>query len=123
MAPPKPRLVLRVGVTGHRPNRFDATAQAIVRHKLEAVFSQLRNAAVALHQRECDVFDPAPPEIRIVSALAEGADRVVAEAGLATGFGLDVLLPFPAEVYETDFEEDASRAQFRELLARARARF
>jgi hypothetical protein len=123
MAPPKPRLVLRVGVTGHRPNRFDAAAQTIVRHKLESVFSQLRIAAVALHQREADVFDPAPPEIRIVSALAEGADRVVAQAGLTAGFDLDVLLPFPAETYETDFEAEASREEFRELLAKARAQF
>jgi hypothetical protein len=123
MAPPKPRLVLRVGVTGHRPNRFDAAAQTIVRQKLASIFSQLQTAAVALHQRESDVFDPAPPEIRIVSALAEGADRVVAQAGLTAGFDLDILLPFPAETYETDFETEASREEFRALLAKARARF
>jgi len=121
--PPKPRLTLRIGVTGHRPNRFDEGAQRSVRTALERVFAEIKNAATSLLAREACFFDGAPPEIRVVSALAEGADRVVAEAGLAAGLPLDVLLPFPAAIYETDFAAAESKAVFRDLLKRARVRF
>lgn len=122
MAPPKPRLVLRIGVTGHRPRMFSDAAQAAVRRKLDALFPEILATANALHAREQAFFNSDPPEIRIVSALAEGADRVVADAGLAAGFALDSLLPFSEEVYEGDFETDESKSHFRTLLDKSSAR-
>ena len=58
-------------------------------------------------------------ELVIVSSLAEGSDRIVAEAGLAAGFALQVVLPFDRAEYERDFETQMSRREFEELLARA----
>ena len=55
----------------------------------------------------------------IVSSLAEGSDRIVAAAGLAIGFALQAVLPFDTAEYERDFETQASRREFDELLARA----
>jgi hypothetical protein len=55
----------------------------------------------------------------IVSSLAEGSDRIVAAAGLAAGYGLQVILPFARAEYERDFETPMSRSEFEELLARA----
>ena len=55
----------------------------------------------------------------IVSSLAEGSDRIVAAAGLAAGFALQVVLPFKRAEYALDFETQASRREFEELLARA----
>ncbi|HEX3090921.1 MAG TPA: hypothetical protein VHQ23_19865 [Ilumatobacteraceae bacterium] len=56
----------------------------------------------------------------VVSSLAEGADRMVADLVLARPRGgLSVVLPLAAEDYERDFTTDASVAQFRALLARA----
>ena len=59
--------------------------------------------------------------MRIVSPLAEGSDRIVAEAGLALGAELQCPLPFASAEYERDFEAASSRAEFHSLLARASA--
>lgn len=56
---------------------------------------------------------------RIVSPLAEGADRWIARAGLAAGWPLVAVLPLPRAEYERDFTAAASRAEFAQLLAAA----
>jgi hypothetical protein len=57
--------------------------------------------------------------LRVVSPLAEGADRLVAKAGLAHGAELVTPLPFPRALYMRDFETAASREEFDALLALA----
>jgi hypothetical protein len=59
----------------------------------------------------------------IVSSLAEGSDRIVAEAGLAAGFDLEVVLPLGRAEYVHDFETQESRARLEQMLARASAVF
>jgi len=54
----------------------------------------------------------------LMSALAEGADRLAAEVALDAGIGLIVPLPMQQELYEQDFDEE-SRRQFRQVLERA----
>lgn len=54
--------------------------------------------------------------MQIVSPLAEGADRLVAEEGLDLGAGLRAPLPFSAADYELDFPNSVDA--FRALLAR-----
>jgi len=61
--------------------------------------------------------------LRILSPLAEGADRIVAHAGLTMGADLQCVLPFDAEEYSQDFETEASRKEFHALLAKASAIF
>jgi hypothetical protein len=61
--------------------------------------------------------------IVLLSALAEGADRLVAREALDAGFSLVVPLPLPVEEYEKDFATPKSVAEFRGLLARAEASF
>jgi hypothetical protein len=51
--------------------------------------------------------------------LAEGADRLVAEIGLAAGAVLWAPLPLPPTEYERDFATPASQQEFRRLLAAA----
>jgi hypothetical protein len=68
-------------------------------------------------------FEAGTPELVVVSALAEGADRIVAEAGLAAGAVLDVVLPSAQASYEADFRTQRSKAEFRSLLHRARSAF
>lgn len=56
----------------------------------------------------------------MVSALAEGADRVVARRVLArAGNGLTAVLPMPPADYRKDFATDASQQDFTALLAAA----
>src|SRR5208282_358321 len=59
----------------------------------------------------------------VVSSLAEGSDRLVAEAGLAAGFGLEAVLPLTRAEYARDFDRPSSRAAFERLLARSAAVF
>jgi hypothetical protein len=62
----------------------------------------------------------APTLLRAVSSLADGADRLLAEAVLATeGGSLEVPLPFEVGDYRSDFSTVESLNQFDSLLARA----
>ena len=56
---------------------------------------------------------------RLVSPLAEGSDRIVAEEASARGWELVSLLPFSREDYEKDFHSEESRLEFERLLAQA----
>ena len=68
-----------------------------------------------------NVYRADPPQLRVVSSLAEGADRIVAQEALALGYELDCPLPFERFEYERDFADQASIAEYRALLAKARS--
>ncbi len=62
-------------------------------------------------------FGPGP--LTVYSALAEGADRMVARRALAyPDAKLIAVLPLPVDEYRKDFGSEASREEFEELLAR-----
>ena len=96
---------LRVAVTGHRPDRLRASDLPGLRAVMREVMTLLGQAGGG--------------DVTVVSPLAEGADRLAAEAALAAGFRLVCPLPFPRDEYARDFAESASEAAFRALLARA----
>ena len=129
--PPKPRLALTLGVTGHRLTRA-ATAEdggaaprpfdiASVAKALEAAFAAAAAGLAAIGAEARASFSEAPPIMTLISSLAEGADRIAARAALDAGFALDVVLPCPAPIYAQTFVDDASREAFASLSARARA--
>ena len=95
----------RIGVTGHRHMEDTAALRATIAAALERARARAPGGA---------------PGWAIVSALAEGADRVVADIAM-TSFGarLEAVLPLPPSDYERDFATPASRAEFASLLARA----
>jgi hypothetical protein len=121
--PPKPRLALAVGVIGHRPNRLPEAVRGTVAAQIGAVMDAIALAAGAAQADAADAeyYTAQAPLLSIVNALAEGADRMAAEAALARGYVLDVPLPFAPETYEQDFAGEESRAAFRALLKRARS--
>ncbi len=100
------RLPLIIGVTGHRDLRADARP---------AIARQVRD--ILLHFKNSY---PATPII-LLSPLAEGADRLVAEVALEAGIGASLMaaLPMPREIYARDFDTGTSRAEFNRLLANA----
>jgi len=57
--------------------------------------------------------------VDVVSSLAEGADRLVAHAGLDRGGSLVALLPLAVADYLDDFADEVSRQEFNDLLAAA----
>ena len=119
--PPVARLVVRVGVTGHRANGLvnaeESVLRAAVRDVLESVLSVCEGV---LASDDCG-YAPEPPTVRIISPLAEGSDRIVAQEGLALGLELHAPLPFERAEYEQDFKTSHSRRDFHELLSQATA--
>lgn len=106
---PASERVVRVGVTGHRTFADPEGAEQRVREGL------LRLLALAGNGGGDDRV-----RFEVISALAEGADRLVARQALALpGTTLSVVLPFPSEDYVTDFATEDSRREYAELLARA----
>jgi hypothetical protein len=130
--PPKPRLALTLGVTGHRltraptagedggaaPRPFDVAAVA---KALEAAFAAAAAGLAAIGADAKANFSEVPPIVTLISSLAEGADRIAARAALEARFALDVILPCPAPIYAQTFIDDASRQEFASLSSRARA--
>lgn len=102
--PKRIAIPLVVAVTGHR----DLVAKEIpgLRERVRALFEELRTRY---------------PErrLRVMSPLAEGADRLVAEEALALGVELIVPLPMPREAYIKDFQTEESVREFDRLCAAA----
>jgi hypothetical protein len=120
----RPRACLRVGVTGHRTGpKLEVHQQPAVRATVARLFEALSQSFREAVNGADWAFAPGPPELVVLSALAEGADRIVADAGLAAGAVLDVVLPTTQASYEADFQTQRSKTQFRGLLSRARSVF
>ena len=119
----RPRLSLAVGVVGHRPPRLAAQEMEAVAARIGAVLRKIEGAAHAMNDEHAASFASCHPEFRLISALAEGADQLAADAALAAGWALDVALPFPREVYEADFPDPSARRRHLEQLSAARCVF
>ena len=111
----KPRLCLAIGVTGHRAHRLDAANIAAVQAAVEATLGQLRAAMAAVHGQHHAAFADGAPQLRMVSALADGADTIVAKAALAVGWRVDACLPFPRHQYAQDFAAGLANVEFAAL--------
>jgi hypothetical protein len=105
------RLPLIIGVTGHRDLRDQDVPR--LEREVAAIFEGLRRDYLA--------NDPETPVI-VLSALAEGADRLVARVALAQGARLIAPLPMPLAEYRRDFEpglKPGNVAEFDSLLTQA----
>ncbi len=76
--------------------------------------SKITHGILAAHSK---VLAAEPPNLRLVTSLAEGADTIVAHAARECGYQLDVILPFPKAAYveAQQFSTDAKRI-FEEFL-------
>jgi len=98
------RVPIVLAVTGHR---------AIPMQDEEALCKAVKSELNLISKS-----NPHSPCI-LISALAEGADRLVANCALDLGWQLCSVLPLTQDDYETDFRDDESVAEFRELLTRS----
>ena len=90
--------ILRIGVTGHRSFAdHDQVAESVT-----SVLDRLLEGGA----------DPV-----VVTSLAEGADRFVAEMVVSRSGSLEVILPLEVADYERDFGTESSRSEFTGLLA------
>jgi hypothetical protein len=97
-------LPLVIGIVGHR--HLEPAHRAVYETRIREVFDYLRTRY------------PATP-LRVLSSLAEGADRIAAAVALEQGWELLVPLPMAQAEYERDFPESVT--EFRALLARVPA--
>jgi len=105
-APAAPAPVLRLGVTGHRRLTNPDGVAAAVRTALHREILQAAGLS-------------ALPAVRILTCLAEGADRLVARVALEEpAAALSAVLPIPPADYAEEFNSPASRQEFEELLRR-----
>lgn len=118
------QLAFRVSVTGTRmiPAAMEATVRKAVAEILGAIRATVERLAAmpGMHEIYAAPSGRVVPHLRVVSPLAEGADRLVAEEALKRGYALDAILPFEQSEYERDFPESLDR--FRTLLAHAGGR-
>jgi hypothetical protein len=98
-------LPIIVGVTGHRDLRAE---------DIKALTRTTRGILADLQHRH-----PSTPLV-LLSPLAQGADRLVAQVALDLKIDMIVPLPMPQDEYERDFQEAGSLQEFRNLLARAK---
>lgn len=99
----QPTLPLVIGVTGHR----DLVTEDIpdLKKRLRSIFSDLKK-------------EYSNTSLLLMSALADGADRLAADVALEMGLELFVPLPMPQELYKEDFSE-TSAIQFQNYLDKA----
>ena len=102
--PDRIAIPLVIAVTGHRD---------LVPAEITGIRERVRELLSDLRKRY--------PErrLRVMSPLAEGADRLVAEEALALGVELIVPLPMPREAYIKDFQTEESVREFDRLCAAA----
>jgi hypothetical protein len=111
MEPLSDRLPLVIGVTGHRDLRDEDVPR--LEREVAAVIERLRRDYLG---------DDVETPIVVLSALAEGADRLVARVAMAQGAHLIAPLPLPLEEYRRDFEpglKPGNTTEFDALLAQA----
>lgn len=101
--------MIRLGVTGHRPNRLQLREAALAA-RVRAVLGALIRAAGETRPG---------PVLDVQSPLADGADRIVAGEAFALGQHVTAMLPLDQPDYEKTFVDAASAVAFREMLAKA----
>lgn len=93
-----------IGVTGHRDLIIEDIPN--LEEKVKAIINHVKATC------------PHSP-IKILSPLADGADRLVAKVGLQMGLSLICPLPMPKAEYMRDFKTDESKKEFGELIGQA----
>ena len=106
--PVKPAKILRVGVTGHRPNRMPESQWDRIKRDLATVMAEVE----AIHPGRRPM---------LLSGIAEGADRLAAFAALGRGWSVRSILAFHRTRFEADFPEPFAIGEFRALLAASEA--
>ena len=116
--PPKPRLTVRVGVAGHRPDKLVAASSGAIEQQLKKVFAATDAAANELLAVGDGCYASDPPIVRLVSGFAEGSDRLALSACPAN-WQIEAILPFPRARYINTLIENGAGAEHTKSLLHA----
>jgi hypothetical protein len=109
-----------IGVTGHRKLEHPELLKEQVNEAIEKVIWSLFDASSSKTIERVKQTRTTPVLFRVLSPLAEGADRIVARAVLEyPQASLVAVLPLTVEDYLEDFKTDESKKDFRELLSKS----
>ena len=116
---PRVRPTIRVGAIGHRHIAADGQAPTVA--AVKTVMAAIRQAAEdALQEHRARADFHGDLDLVLLSPLAEGADRLAAEAARRQGWRLGAILPFAVADYEASFDlgdRGEAIAAFRALLS------
>ncbi|MGB5024895.1 MAG: hypothetical protein WBO44_06070 [Saprospiraceae bacterium] len=122
---------IRIGVTGHRKNLPDSEVlmskikQLLGFSKSGEIITLTNSSLIKFYsnrvRKTCEANAKDIPLVyTILSSLAEGADRIVADAVLdLPNSKLDVILPLDVNDYTQDFQTEDSKTEFHNLLNKA----
>ena len=102
------RLPLVIGVTGHRDLKPEEVPE--IERRVRELLTDMRERYPSRR-------------LRLLSPLAEGADRLVARVAVELGLELAVVLPMPRDIYHSEFSSPESIAEFDRLCRQAYAVF
>jgi hypothetical protein len=119
-----PLPLLRVGVTGHRTGpKLPLDREKPIRETIDRLFKSLSACVRRLAKTNENISDQSKSLLVVISALAEGADRIVAASGLENHCTLEAIIPFNRHEYLKDFQDRNSRDEFQQLLRQASSAF
>src|SRR5262249_28357863 len=118
-AEPRVPLTFRVGGIGHRAIEADDVPR--LNTALNSILDVVRTVArKSLAESGSTYRASAEFDLFVLTPLAEGADQLIARAGLNSGFRLGAVIPFESSVYESTFDQSSNPTkatqEFRELL-------
>lgn len=122
---PRPRLYLRLAVTGHR----DAARlnESNVRRGFARAFDACADIVRLQHESAPGLYAGDGAELVLLSALAEGADQIAVDVFTARenpGWlrpRAEVVIPFDIDGYASTMDDAAARARMREMAKAASA--
>jgi hypothetical protein len=126
--PPRPYPALRIGVVGHRLTALvdSGTDLTVLRNTVRGLLEQIQAGAQAVGTQYPSVF-AGPAHLRVISALAEGTDQIVADEAIRIGYTLHVPLPCLPAIYTAAFQgadsagAESPRAAFARLIGQAQS--
>ena len=118
-SPPQVPFTLCVGITGHRHEALPPEYLPQLPGQIRDALKMLMRGAAAVQASAANCFAAGDPRFVFVSALADGADQIAAEAALELGFSLQVALPFARDDYRCDFNRPEAATRFDSLLGKA----
>lgn len=108
-------MTLRVGVAGHREHSNIRADNNELIEKIKQLYqlitSELQRCRA--HPHATSLYQDVPPTLRLISSLADGADRLLLEPDLvAAPYELASILPFSVEDYASDFSESSQKTYY-----------
>ena len=124
-APPRPDRSLCLSVTGHRSQSDRHINAEAVQASLGRVINDLMSWT---SNWKSSVYSKKNPEIRLMSALADGPDQWMVEAfselapEYALSYRLEAIIPFETGHYAETFSHEAERERFLHQFSQANAK-